>query len=136
MQGDVCDDDLDKKGDGDDDNDNGNHFGVEYNATVYDGGKNTVAAVCQDRLSGSTSSPSVSACKAPDLSTLSRNGLIAAANIALQVQSFFWSMKLQCCKKQCCQCRINHRSIAQLFQDIKDEKALICISLVGRVSQL
>ena len=86
MQGDVCDDDLDKKGDGDDDNDNGNHFGVEYNATVYDGGKNTVAAVHQPGLSASPSLANVAASIAPDLSTLSRNGLIAAANEALRVQ--------------------------------------------------
>ena len=35
-----------------------------------------------------------------------------------------WSMKLQHCKKQCCQCGIYHRSIAQLFQDIKKEHCL------------
>ena len=47
-QGDILDDDLD---DNDDNNDDDNHFGVEYNATVYDGGKNTVAAVHLSRLS-------------------------------------------------------------------------------------
>ena len=59
---------------------------MEYNATVYDGGKNTVAAVHQARLSASLGSANVAASIAPDLSTLSRNGLIAAANEALRVQ--------------------------------------------------
>ena len=63
-----------------------NHFGVEYNATVYDGGKNTVAAVHLSRLSASPSLANVAASIAPDLSTLSRNGLIAAANGAMRVQ--------------------------------------------------
>ena len=35
-----------------------------------------------------------------------------------------WSVKLQLCNKPCCQCGINHRSIAQLFQDIKKEHLL------------
>ena len=46
MQGDILDNDDDKE---DDDNDNDNndddgHFGMEYNATVYDGRENSVAA--------------------------------------------------------------------------------------------
>ena len=81
MQGDILDDDLDE----DDDHDNDYQFGEEYNATVYDGGKNTLAAVSQARLSASNSSANVAASIAPDLSTLSRNGLIAAANEALRV---------------------------------------------------
>ena len=59
---------------------------MEYNATVYDGRENTVAAVHQARLSASLSSANVGASIAPDLSTLSRNGLIAAANGALRVK--------------------------------------------------
>ena len=59
---------------------------MEYNATVYDGGKNTVAAVHQARLSASLSSANVAASIALDLFTLSRNGLIAAANEAMRVQ--------------------------------------------------
>ena len=59
---------------------------MEYNATVYDGRGNTVAAVHQARLSTSPSSANVAASIAPDLSTLSRNGLIAAANEAMRVQ--------------------------------------------------
>ena len=59
---------------------------VEYNGTVYAGRENTVAAVCQARLSASPSLANVAASIAPDLSTLSRNGLIAAANEALWIQ--------------------------------------------------
>ena len=59
---------------------------MEYNATVYDGRENTVAAVHQARLSASPSSANAAASIAPDLSTLSRNGLIAAANEAMRVQ--------------------------------------------------
>ena len=58
----------------DDNNDDG-HFGMEYNATVYDGRENTVAAVHQARLSACSSSENVAASIAPDLSTLSRNGM-------------------------------------------------------------
>ena len=58
-----------------------------YNATVYDGRKNTIAAVHLSRLSASPSLADVGASIAPDLSTLSRNGLIAAANEALRVQT-------------------------------------------------
>ena len=83
LQGVVLDDDLDGAVD---DND---HFGMEYNATAYDGGKYTVAAVCQAGLSPSPSSANVAASIAPNLSTLSRNGLIAAANEALRVQRSF-----------------------------------------------
>ena len=72
--------------DDDNDNDDDNHFGMEYNATVYDRRENTVADVHQARLSASPSSANVTASIAPDLSTLSRNGLIAAANEALRVQ--------------------------------------------------
>jgi hypothetical protein len=71
LQGDVLDIDLD-----DDNNNNDNCFGMEYNATVYDGRENSVAAVHQARLSASPSSANVAASIAPDHSTLSRNGLI------------------------------------------------------------
>ena len=79
LQCEVIDDDDDDKEDDldyDNDNDNDDHFGVEYNATVYDGRENTVAAVHQARLSASPSLADVGASIAPDLSTLSRNGLI------------------------------------------------------------
>jgi hypothetical protein len=59
---------------------------MEYNATVYDGRENSVATVHQARLSASLSSANVAASIAPDLSTLSRNGWIAAANEAMRVQ--------------------------------------------------
>ena len=80
LEGEVFDDDLDddNDNDNDDDNDNDNddgHFGMEYNATVYDGRENTVAAVHQARLSASLSSANVAASIDPDLSTLSRNEL-------------------------------------------------------------
>ena len=76
MQGDILDNDDNKEDDNDDDNnDDDSHFGMEYNATVYDGRENTVAAVHQARLSASPSSANVAASIAPDLSTLSRNGL-------------------------------------------------------------
>jgi hypothetical protein len=84
LQGEVLDHDLDD--DSNDNNSNDNHFGMEYNATVYDGRENSVAAVKQVRLSASPSGANVTASIAPDLSTLSRNGLIAAANEALRVQ--------------------------------------------------
>ena len=78
LQGDILDND-DNKEDDNNDNDNNDdddgHFGMEYNATVYDGRENTVAAVHQARLSASPSSANVAASIAPDLSTLSRNGL-------------------------------------------------------------
>ena len=75
LQGDILDDDDDKE---DDDNSNDSkdddvHFGMEYNATVYDGRENSVAAVHQARLSASPSSANIAASIAPDLSTLSRN---------------------------------------------------------------
>ena len=85
MQGDVLDNDDDNKEDDENDN-NDNHFRVKYNATVYDGGQNTVATVGQARLSASPSSANVAASMASDLSILSRNGLIAAANEAMRVQ--------------------------------------------------
>ena len=72
LQGDILDNDDNKE---DDDGNNGNHFGVEYNATVYDGRENTVAAVHQARLSASPSLANVGASIAPDPSTLSRNAL-------------------------------------------------------------
>ena len=78
LQSDILDNDDDKEDDNDDNDDNDNddnHFGVEYNATVYDGRENSVAAVHQARLSASPSSANVAASIAPDLSTLSRNGL-------------------------------------------------------------
>ena len=91
LEGEVFDDDLDDDNDNDnddDDNDNDDdgHFGMEYNATVYDGIENSVVAVHQARLSASPSSANVAASIDPDLSTLSRNGLIAAANEAMRVQ--------------------------------------------------
>ena len=55
-------------------------------ATLYDGRENSVAAVHLSRLSASPSLADVGASIAPDRSTLSRNGLIAAANEALRVQ--------------------------------------------------
>jgi hypothetical protein len=88
LQGDILDDDVNKEDDNDDNNDDNddNHFGMKYNATVYDGRENSVAAVHQTRLSASPSSANVAASIAPDLSTLSRNGLIATANGAMRVQ--------------------------------------------------
>ena len=90
LQGEVLENDEDNNDDNNDDDDNDNdddgHFGMEYNATVYDGRENTVAAVHQARLSASPSSANVAASIAPDLSTLSRNGLIATANEAMRVQ--------------------------------------------------
>ena len=59
---------------------------MEYNATGCDGRENSVVAVHQARLSASPSSANVAASIAPDLSTLSRNALIAAANEAIRVQ--------------------------------------------------
>ena len=59
---------------------------MEYNAAVYDERENSVAAVHQARLSASPSRANVAASIAPDPSTLSRNGLIAAANEAMRVQ--------------------------------------------------
>ena len=50
LQGDILDDDDNKEDDNnndDDDNHDDGHFGMEYNATVYDGRENTVAAVHQ-----------------------------------------------------------------------------------------
>ena len=78
LQGDILDDDDNKEDDDNDDNHNNDddgHFGMEYNATVYDGRENSVVAVHQARLSASLSSANVAASIAPDLSTLSRNGL-------------------------------------------------------------
>ena len=72
LQGDILDNDDDKEDDNDNDNnDDDGHFGMEYNATVYDGGENSVAAVHQARLSASLSSANVAASIAPDLYTLS-----------------------------------------------------------------
>ena len=75
MQGDILDDDDKEDANNDDNNNDDNHIGMEYNATVYDGRENNVAAVHQARLSASLSSANVAASIAPDLSTLSRNGL-------------------------------------------------------------
>ena len=86
MQGDILDNDDNKEDYDNDDNNDDNHFGMEYNTTVYDGRENTVAAVHQARLSASLSIANVTASIAPDLSTLSRNGLMAAASGALRVQ--------------------------------------------------
>ena len=85
LQGDILENEVNKEDDDDKDNDE-NYFGMEYNATVDDGRENSVAAVHQAILSASPSSANVAASKAPDLSTLSRNGLIAAANEAMRVQ--------------------------------------------------
>ena len=87
MHGDILDDGDDNKDDNNNDDNDDNHFGMEYNAAVYDGRKNTVAAVHQARLSASPSSANVAASIASYLSTLSRNGLIAAANEAMRVQN-------------------------------------------------
>ena len=76
LQHEVIDDDLDDDNDDDnddDDNDNDDdvHFGMEYNATVYDGRENTVAAVHQARLSASLSSANIAATScSKDLCTL------------------------------------------------------------------
>ena len=90
LEGDVLDNDDNKEDDNNNHNDNhdndDNHFGMEYNATVYDGRENTVVAVHQARLSAIPSSANVVSSIALDLSTLSRNGLIAAANEAMRVQ--------------------------------------------------
>ena len=80
LQSDILDNDDNKADDDDNDYDNDNndddgHFGMEYIATVYDGRGNSVAAVHQARLSASLSSANVAASIAPDLSTLSRNGM-------------------------------------------------------------
>ena len=55
LQGDFCDDDLDEE----DVDGNDHHFGEEYNATVYMGGKHIVAVVHQAGLSASPSSANV-----------------------------------------------------------------------------
>jgi hypothetical protein len=89
LQGEVLDNDdniEDDDNDNNNDDDNDNHFGMEYNATVYDGGNNTVTAVHLSRLSTSPSSANVATSIGPDLSTLSRDGLIAAVDEALRVQ--------------------------------------------------
>ena len=78
LQCDILDNDDDNNNDDDnhdDNNNNDNHFGMVYNATACDGRENTVAAVHQARLSASPSSANVAASIAPDLSTLSRNGM-------------------------------------------------------------
>ena len=80
LQHEIIDDDLDDDNDDDNDNDDNDndddgHFGMEYNATVYNGRENSVAAVHQARLSASHSSANITASIAPDLSTLSRNGM-------------------------------------------------------------
>ena len=75
LEGEVFDDDLDDDNDNDNDNNDDGHFGMEYNATIYDGRENSVAAVHQARLSASPSSANVPASIDPDLSTLSRNGM-------------------------------------------------------------
>ena len=86
LQGDILDNDDDKDNNNINDDDNDNHFGMEYNATVYDGRENSVAAVHQARLSSSPSSANFAASIDPNLSNLSRNGFIAVANEALRVQ--------------------------------------------------
>ena len=74
LQDDILDNDDNKEDD--DDNNDDHHFGMVYNATVYDGREKSVSAVKQARLSASLSSAIVAVSIAPDLSTLSRNGLI------------------------------------------------------------
>jgi hypothetical protein len=86
LKGVVFDDDLDDDNDDNSNNDNDDHFGMEYNATVYDGRENSVAAVHQARLSTSPSNANVTANIAPDPSTLCWSELIAAAKEALRVQ--------------------------------------------------
>ena len=54
LQGDILDNDDNKEDDNDNNDDN--HFGMEYNATVYDGRENSVAVVHLSRLSASLSS--------------------------------------------------------------------------------
>ena len=88
LQGDILDNDDNKEDDNNDNDNDDNHFGMEYNATVYDGRENTVVAVHQARLSAIPSSANVVSSIALDLSTLSRNGLIAAANEAMRVQRY------------------------------------------------
>ena len=83
LQGEVL--DNNENNEDDDNNENDDHFGMEYNATVYDGRESSIAVVHQARLSASPISANVAASIASDLSTLSRNGLIAAANEALRV---------------------------------------------------
>ena len=137
LQGDVLHDDLDQDSIANDTGDNDFHFGMEYNATVYDGRENSVAAVHLSRLSVSPSLANVAASIAPDLSTLSRNGLTW---LLLQMKQWeyrnLWSMKLQLCKKQWCQFRFNHRSKAQLFQDIKKEHCGQIIDWSGKEGSL
>ena len=86
LEGEVFDDDNDDDNNDDDINDDDVHFRMEYNATIYEGRENTVVAVHQARLSAIPSSANVVSSIALDLSTLSRNGLIAAANEAMRVQ--------------------------------------------------
>ena len=84
LQGEVIDDGLD---DDNNNNDIKENCEVKYNATVYDGRENTIAAVYPARLAASLSSANVAANIAPDLSTLSRNGLInCCCKEALRVQ--------------------------------------------------
>ena len=45
LQCELIDDDLDDDDNDNKDDNNDNHFGMEYNATVYDGRENSVAAV-------------------------------------------------------------------------------------------
>ena len=68
LQREIFDDDLDDDNDNNEDNNDNNnhnnnddHFGMEYNATVYDGRENSVAAVHQARLSASPSSADIGA---------------------------------------------------------------------------
>ena len=72
LHGDVLDDNDDKEDDDNNNNNDDNHFEVEYNATVYDGRENSVAAVHLSRLSASPSLADVGASIAPDISTLSK----------------------------------------------------------------
>ena len=72
LQHEVPNDDNDNNDNNGNNNDNDDHFGMEYNATVYDGRENYVAAVHLSRLSASPSLADVGASIAPDISTLSK----------------------------------------------------------------
>ena len=72
MQCEDIDDDLDDENNNNNNN-NHDHFGMEYNATVYDGRENTVAAVHQARLSASPSLADVGDRKSTRLNSSHRN---------------------------------------------------------------
>ena len=47
LQGDILDNDDNKEDDNNDNDNDDNHFGMDFNTTLYDGRKNTVAAVVE-----------------------------------------------------------------------------------------